>query len=162
MFKSLIDRALKHVFNDNRYHTLSRTQIEAYTDLLAMAMVIDHHIAQQERDLITHHLEQFEWPDSRPSEHFINQSVRRAWGLLEASEKQAAILSYCKDIAARLGDDWLRQNAFVATVEIVQADDELAREESELLDHVCEAFKLNDEDRVELCARAKKAPDHRA
>ena len=76
MLKSLLDRALKHVFNDNRYHTLSRIQIEAYTDLLAMAMVIDHHIAQQERDLITHHLEQFEWPESRPSEHFINQSVR--------------------------------------------------------------------------------------
>ena len=155
MLKSLLDRALKHVFNDNRYHTLSRIQIEAYTDLLAMAMVIDHHIAQQERDLITHHLEQFEWPESRPSEHFINQSVRRAWGLLEATEKEAAILSYCKDIAERLDDDWLRQNAFVATVEIVQADYELASEESALLDHICEAFGLSDEDQERLYARAK-------
>ncbi len=155
MLKSIIEHALKHFLTDNRYHTLSQTQIEAYADLLALAMVIDHHIAQQERDLLTKILEQFEWPANRPSEHFINQSVRRAWGLLEAAQKNAAILSYCKDISTRLKEDWIRENAFSSVIKIVHADDKLDVEESTLINLLAEAFDLPDDQKELLITRAR-------
>ncbi len=156
MFKALIERALSHFVTANRYQTLSQVQVEAYTDLLAVAMVIDHHIAQEERDLITTLLERFEWPSSRPSEHFINQSVRRAWGLLEAKQANAAVLTYCKDIAMRLEDDWLRENAFVALMSIIKADDKLEPSEVNLIEHVSEAFGFTTEHTNALIERAEK------
>lgn len=155
MFKALLERALSHFITDNRYQTLTQVQVEAYTDLLAVAMVIDHHIAQQERDLITTLLERFEWPSSRPSEHFINQSVRRAWGLLEAKKKEAAILTYCKDISQRLEDEWLRENAFVALMNIISVDDKIEPTEASLIEHVREAFGFTTEQTNTLIERAK-------
>lgn len=145
MIRDLIERVLKRFVTDNRYATLSRSQVEAFTDTVALAMVIDRHIAELERDELTRQLSRFEWPEEHPSEHFINRSVHRAWDTLASDTPTADALTYCKDIASRLHDDWLKEAAYVAVVLVVEADDEVVEAETELLEHLQEAFDFEDE-----------------
>ena len=160
--KKLIERVLGLFVTDNRYTTLTQRQVEAFTDIVSLAMIIDRHVAESERDMITDLLEAFDWPEQRPSEHFINRSVQRAWALLDSDTFSADVLTFCKNAASQLQHDWLMEEAFVAATRVIQADDRVEPTESELLSHLQEAFDYND-DRVEalparaLRARAKQA-----
>ena len=140
MLKALLDRALRHFVNNNRYSTLTNGQIEAYIDLLALAMVIDRHIAQSERDLITSILDQFDWPSPKPSEHLVNMSVRRAWLLLESDTLDADILAACRRIASRLQDEWVMESAFLSLIQVIEADSKVDDVELNLLELAAEAF----------------------
>jgi len=155
MFKNLLERVLDRFVTDNRFSTVAQSQLEAFSDLLAIAMIIDRHIAEDERDAISEALEQFDWPGARPSEHFVNRSVHRAWDILAGEEPHAEVLAYCKDIAARLEDDWLRENAFIATIRIINADNKIEPDEADLIDYIQKAFDLDDERVRTLTARAE-------
>lgn len=149
MMRKILERVLRRFVTDDRYQTLDPDQVESYTDLIALAMVIDRHIAQIERDEVARLLERFEWPDQRPSEHFINRSVRRAWDLIDSPTPSADVLQFCKRVAERLQDDWIREAAFVAVVRVVSSDDQVVDHEVELLEHLREAFDF-DEERVAI------------
>lgn len=155
--KKLIERVLGLFVTDNRYSMLSQRQVEAFTDIVSLAMIIDRHVAESERDLITEMLAAFEWPEQRPSEHFINRSVQRAWSVLDSDTFSADVLTFCKNAAGQLQHDWLLEEAFVAVTRVIQADARIEPTESELIQHLQEAFDYND-DRVEaLTARALRA-----
>ena len=158
----LLERAFGRFAHDNRYRGLKLAQVEAYTDLLAVAMVIDRHIAQLERERVAKLIEKLKWEGPRPSEHFINQSVRRAWGLLEATHQEAASLSYCRDIGERLKEDWLKESAFTALIEVIYADDKLEPSELDLIQYVSEAFGFEPRRTDDLIERAKRSISARA
>lgn len=151
-----MQRVLRLFVTDNRYASISQRQIEAFTDLMALAMIIDRHIAEPERDAIAELLTRFDWPEQRPSEHFINRSVQRAWDMLETETLDADALTFCKRIHEELAHDWLREEAFVSVTHVVHADEELDPAESALLEHLQEAFGY-DRERVDaLTARASR------
>jgi len=140
---SLLKRLLSRVLTDNRYATLERSQIEAFTDTLALAMTVDKHIAVQEREAISAVLEQFELGDETLGEHVVNLSVHRAWDVVGADETRA--WEFCRELYGRLAIGWLRENAYEASVRIVHADGKLEEAETLFLEQLAEGLRLDDE-----------------
>lgn len=147
----ILQRLLIRLHGDARYPELTQDQLYAFTDLLALSMAIDRHIATQERDTITTLVQQFEWPQGKPSEHTINQSVRRAWDILEASEETQQ--DYCLELGRVLKDDWLRQLTYEACLKIVHADGHLAQPEQALMVLLQRALNITPERAQELEAK---------
>ena len=141
------------LFTDNRYKTLTRSQREAFADLVALAMVVDKHVARSEREAVARALEAFDWPSDHPSEHFINQSVQRAWQLLGGATPDANILAYCRELRDRLVDDWLIESAYIAVLEVIESDEEIDEMELRLIAYMKEAFGIDEAQARELEAR---------
>ncbi|MEM1346918.1 MAG: TerB family tellurite resistance protein [Myxococcota bacterium] len=152
---SLLKRLLHHVLTDNRYTTLERSQIEAFADTLALAMTVDRHIAVQEREAITATLKQFELGDATLGEHVVNLSVHRAWDVVGADETRA--WEFCRELYGRLGIEWLRENAYEASVRIVHADGKLEDAEGLFLEQLAEGLRLDDEIVTMIHERADRA-----
>lgn len=127
----ILQRLLIRLNTDARYPELTQEQLYAFTDLLALSMAIDRHIAIQERNVISELIQQFDWPQGKPSEHMINQSVRRAWDILEASEETQQ--DYCLELGRTLKDEWLRVLTYEACLKIIYADGHVAQPEQALI-----------------------------
>lgn len=148
----ILDRILVRIRNEANYTDLTQEQLFAFTDLLAMSMAIDRHIATQERDAITQLVARFDWPQGKPSEHIINQSVRRAWDILESTAE--ARQDYCIELGRTLKTPWLKALAYESCIRIIYADGHIAQPEQELIALLRLALQIDDAQAQTLEAKA--------
>ena len=153
-------KVLSLLTTQDRYASLQKGQVEAYVDALALVMASDRHIAAVERDEMRRALERFSLPDGMPLEHFVNISVHRSWDVLGDDETRG--WEFGREIGKRLGEGWLREDAFVACVKLAHADAQVEPGEILALDQLAEGVGLSAELRVELEGRAARVVDREA
>ena len=138
-----IERFLSHFQEDDRYDDLQPEHMQAFTDVMALAMTVDRHIAIEERETITEILRQLPM-GTFGSEHAVNQGVRTAWDMLEADEPTRLV--YYKALSQKLQFKWLRYKAYEAAYRIIQSDEQIVPLESRLLENLARAFDIPNED----------------
>ena len=127
----LLHRLIARLTQEPRHATLTHAQLVALSDLVALSMTIDRHIATQEREAIDALLLKLPWPPGQPAEQAIHQSVRRAWSTIEGGAQ--ALEAHCVALSDALGSTWLRELAFESCLKIIHADGHLSQPEQALL-----------------------------
>jgi tellurite resistance protein len=118
---------------------VSQTQSEAFVDLMVWAMYVDGAIKYQENAQVDEVIKRLNAVADMPLTPYLNQSIatfRDVWH--DASQAERAMT----DIAARLGNDTLRQAAYDLSEAMARADGELVEEEQAFLDQVRQYFGL--------------------
>jgi hypothetical protein len=151
---NFLKKALSWLTTQDRYARLEQGQIEAYVDALAWIMASDRHIAAIERDEISRMIARFSLPTGVPGDHFVNTSLQRAWDVLGEDETRG--WEYGREVGRRLGEGWLREDAYVACVRLVHADARVEPGEILALSQLAEGFRLDPELREDLEERAAR------
>lgn len=118
---------------------VSQTQGQAFVDLMVWTMYVDGAIKYQENAQVDEVIKRLNAAVDMPLTPYLNQSIstfRDVWH--DASQAERAM----SDIAARLGNDTLRQAAYDLSEAMAKADGELAEEEQAFLDQVRQYFGL--------------------
>jgi type III secretion system FlhB-like substrate exporter len=133
--------AFSNLFAGRNFSNISADQEKALIDTLTYAMAADHKVTPTEEQELAQGLRNVDWDESVPLDSYVHESVARAKTL---TNEQGDAAAYCRDIAKRLGGDWLREETYYLAARIAAADQEIASEEQVLLHTIVEAFELDD------------------
>lgn len=114
-------------------------QKQALVDLLTLGMYADGNLDLIEDEKAQRILDSIQFPSDGERQRFIDASFTRARKNGPAPE---AIRSYVAEIAKSFPTPALRRQAYAALEDSLSSDNQLARQESELLSIVTEEFKL--------------------
>ncbi|HMB91855.1 MAG TPA: tellurite resistance TerB family protein [Rhodothermales bacterium] len=118
---------------------VSQTQSEAFVDLVVWTMYVDGTIKYQENAQVDEVIKRLNAVADMSLTPYLNKSIatfRDVWH--DETQAERALT----DIAARLGNDTLRQAAYDLSAVMARADDDLAEEEQAFLDQVKRYFGL--------------------
>lgn len=138
--------AIDDFFGGKRYDHLDQEQTEAFIDALIFTIVADDEIATGEEKKLAEELEEFQWEGSTPVDQYTRQKREELRDVVDDKESARA---FCEDIAERLDDDKLQEEAYYFAARVTFADRELLDEERVALNHLVEAFEIDDE-RLEM------------
>lgn len=133
--------ALTNLFSGRSYGSLSPEQEKAFVDALAYAVAIDRDVSQTEEQELTKQLGHLDWKSGVPLDSYVHESIERA---KQKTATAADAATYCRDINERLGEDWLREEAYYLSARIAASDSDIVSEEQALLSTMVEAFALDD------------------
>ncbi|MFU8806881.1 MAG: hypothetical protein ACNA8W_23945 [Bradymonadaceae bacterium] len=144
IFKFIANSHTKKLFRN-----LSQPQNEALVEALAFAKIVDGEIAPEERKELGDALKMLSWQGAYEVESFIDHAVERARALkIDPGQTQAYLLS----ISERLGEDWLREEAYHISALIALSDRVVVEKERALLQGMVETFDIPPE-KLELITR---------
>ncbi len=132
---------LSNIFSGETFSKLDETQEKALVDILTYAMAIDQNVAAIEQQELTKELHVLEWHASTPLEAYVSEALARAQ---QMTTDAAQARAYCADISQRLGEDWLREEAYYYAGRIATADSRIAPEEHTLLAAIVESFDIDE------------------
>lgn len=132
-----------------KFRGLEQDQNEALIDALAAAKAIDGKLLDVERRELMEAMKMLDWEGGRPLEDYVDAAVERA---TEIAPEPAELDAFFGDIGERLGEDWLREEAYYLSSRIALADEEVDESERVFLKHMVEAFEIPS-DKQELIVR---------
>ena len=142
---------LNRFFKKEGLPPMSQSQREALVDALVFAIMADGEFAEQERVALNEALANLEWDGNR--ELYITEAIGKV-GQNKASADHA--LAHCRDIAARLETQQLREETYALAARLVCADGEVVDAERGLMTFFIQTFNIDSQRAVELSARAHK------
>ncbi len=140
---------VSHKLTMRNFARLEQPQVEGLLDVLTAAKAIDGEIHPDEKAELEQAIKVLPWNGATTPERYIDESIQRAMNVEVTPE---ALLSFFQDISARLGEDWLRQEAYYYAARISLADQVVQEEERLLLANLVEAFEIQ-ADKQELIIR---------
>jgi hypothetical protein len=131
---------LSNLFSGRNFSNLDANQEKALVDALAFAMAIDHHVDPTEEDELTDALRVLKWRSNVSLAEYVRSAIERAE---QKADEQAEAAAYCGELAERLGEDWLREEAYYFAARIAAADAEIVDQEQALLAIMVDAFDID-------------------
>jgi tellurite resistance protein len=144
-----IFRFIANARTKNLFGKLSQPQNEALIDALAFAKIVDGEIAPEERRELEEAMEMLSWVGAFSIEQHIEQAIGRARAVKLDPEQTATYLS---DISERLGEQWLREEAYHISALIALSDRVVVEKERALLESMVTRFNI-DPERLVLITR---------
>lgn len=134
IFQFFANKATMRKFKD-----LEQPQIEALLDVLTAAKVIDGELHPDEKAELEEAAKVLPWNSPLTIERYIEEAVHRGYQVEATAENLDA---FFKGIGERLGEDWLRQEAYYYASRIALADKQVVEEERMMLKHMVQAFEI--------------------
>lgn len=134
IFRFIANSRTKKIFGK-----LTQPQNEALIEALAFAKVVDGEIAPEERQELEDALKMLNWQGGHPVERFIDMSIERARSV---KTDPVATAGYLADISSRLGEDWLREEAYYISALIALSDTVIVERERGLLEGMVNSFGI--------------------
>lgn len=135
-----IFKAIANKLAHRRFKKLNQTKTEALIDALAGAKAIDGKLLPVERAELVEISQKLEWEGAQPKETYVDQSVEKATAL-DVSEE--TLVGFFSEIGERLGEDWLREEAYYLCSRVVLADDVIDEKERLFLQYLVKGFDID-------------------
>ncbi len=137
----------------SKFRNITQTQEEALIDVLTAAEAIDGQLRDVERQELLSIIEKLEWKGSVPMATYVEQSIERATNI---DPVPGELEDYFNEIAQRLDEDWLRQEAYYLASRIVLADDQIVENERLLLKYLVKAFDISSDRQQKIIQRIRE------
>lgn len=132
-----------------KFANLKQDQNEALIDTLAAAKAIDGKLLESERLELMDAMEMLDWKGGKSVDGYVDWTIDKATSLESTPEQ---LKPFFTDISDRLGEDWLRQEAYYLGSRVALADDEVVEQERVFLMEMVKAFGIP-ADRQQLIIR---------
>ena len=123
-----------------KFANLSQVQNEALIDALTAAKAIDGQLREVERQELLEVMDMLEWDGVQSMASYIEDAVERARSIEPVGE---SLQEFFADVGERLGEDWLREEAYYLSSRIALADEEVVEPERLLLKHMVKALGID-------------------
>lgn len=133
-------KLIAHISTNRRYRNLAQEQNEALIDVLAAVKIIDGHLDPAEREELLEGMSKLDWKGGEGLESYLDSAVDRARSL---SVYDGSLGGFFQNVSDRLGEDWLRQEAYYIASRISLADQKVVEEEREYLQAMVQAFGID-------------------
>lgn len=132
----------RQLFHGKRYAELSQDETEAFVDALCYTVAADGRVAEVERHQLAEALEDVDWGGDGTLTDFIQDSLDRAEQRIQRGEDPEL---YARNIAGRLTDQDVQEDLYLFAARIAAADENLAKQEQELLSELVDEFDISPE-----------------
>ena len=153
---NFIQKFLANIFAEKRFQGISQDQNEALMDCLALAVMIDGVADPAEIEEIKKQAEMFNWQGSVSFEAYLDAALEHAESVFV---EEQALRVFASDIAERLDEEWLCEEAYYISALIVTSDEDLNEEERAFLNALVESMGIS---RKRLQDITQKLMDERA
>lgn len=136
---NFIQKFLANLFTEKKYKSNNQDQNEALIDCLALAVVVDGVIETSELAEINDAIKMFEWQSDVAPQDYVDQALDHA---AEVLVEESALRVFASDIAERLDEEWLREEAYYISARIVSSDKDLVEEERLFLNALVESMAI--------------------
>ncbi len=137
-----ISTILSYFTSNSAFKKLSQEQNEALVRLLAYAQAIDGHVDAGEQKILVRAVRDLRWQGAHSLEDFVARAIADAGSLVGNRERKQA---FVRDVAAGLGEDWLREEAYYMAAKMTLSDRDLQEVEQAFLREIVEAFAIRPE-----------------
>ncbi|MFB6262251.1 MAG: hypothetical protein ABEL76_01310 [Bradymonadaceae bacterium] len=122
-----------------KYDNVDQSQSEALIDALTFTMVAEGKVPEVEREELKNTLDEIEWTGSVDIDSYVEQSLEKARSAESGEEGQKAFLN---DVADRLDDETLEEEAYFLAARIAGIDKEVDTDETDVLRTMVEVFDI--------------------
>lgn len=135
-----IKRFLANLMTNKMFAKLTQEQNEALLDCLAYAVSMDGHVTDAELAEVKLATDMFNWRGDLPLDEYFSNA-------LEAIDAQAldeaSLRVWASELAERLGEDWLCDEAYYISARIATADQVIDEQERVMLNALVESLGLS-------------------
>lgn len=135
-----IKRLLAKMMTNKMFAKISQDQNEALLDCLAYAVSMDGEVTDSELAEVRLATEMFNWRGALPLDEYFTQALER----IEAQElDEASLRVWASELATRLGEDWLCDEAYYISARIATSDHTIDEQERVMLNALVESLGLS-------------------
>lgn len=138
---------LKNVFSGQKFSSLEAEKEQALVDALTYAVAVDHRVEQEEEEELAEAVDQLDWKGSGSAREYVHESLERARRLAGQPDKMEPHLL---DISSRLGEDWLREEAYYLAARVVASDEAVVDQEQQLMRTMVAAFGIDSQTQARI------------
>ncbi|TXD35449.1 hypothetical protein FRC98_16685 [Lujinxingia vulgaris] len=137
-----IFQMIANKLTERRFAKLTQEQNEALIDTLVATKVIDGKILPEEEQELAEAVNMLTWNGSHSPEGFVQASIARA---RQIQPTPNALSELFVTLGTRLGDEWLREEAYYLSSLVAISDQEVHEDERVLLQSMVQAFGISAE-----------------
>lgn len=131
---------LANLMTNKMFAKISQEQNEALLDCLALAISIDGEVDPDELEELRDAFKLFSWRGEADIDAYVDQAIAKA---ADIAVDEAALRAYGSDIAARLQEDWLCDEAYYISARISTANHDIHEHERMWLNALVESLGIS-------------------
>ncbi|RAL22109.1 hypothetical protein DL240_09650 [Lujinxingia litoralis] len=137
-----IFQMIANKLTERRFGKLTQEQNEALIETLVATKVIDGKIMPEEERELVEAIGMLKWQGAFEADTFVQNAVAGARSL---EPTPAVLAELFGALGARLGDDWLREEAYYLSSLVALSDQEVHEDERVLLQQMVQSFGISAE-----------------
>ena len=135
-------KLVANLMTNKMFKNITQAQNEALIDCLALAVAIDGRVDPEELREVRDVLKMMDWRGQLGVEDYLRDALERAQS---HAIEEAALRVFASDIAQRLDQDWLCDEAYYISARIATADKDIDEQERVMLNALVESLGLTRE-----------------